>query len=230
MNIARHPQSTGTSATSKVVAAQGYAYLPNFYPELRGSDVVNLLGSLSTSMPKSSVHTVTPADKELRPPNTYSGIYGTGTFPFHTDMAHWRNPPRFLVLRCVKGFEQVPTLLIDGWEIVKSVGQGTLLRALVQPRRPFAGELPLMRLYQRTYFFSVVRWDREYIRPASRGGQEGFDKFTTALNGSKVISIALADKGSTLVIDNWRMLHGRAAVPVECQGRVLERAYLDHLA
>src|SRR6202000_1586974 len=49
---------------------------------------------------------------EEAPRNTLSSRHGTGAFPFHTDGAHWREPPRFLILHCDDDGEATrPTLL-----------------------------------------------------------------------------------------------------------------------
>ncbi|MCK1658534.1 TauD/TfdA family dioxygenase [Bradyrhizobium sp. 151] len=40
---------------------------------------------------------------------------------------------------------------------------------------------------------------------------------------------SLTSPGDTLVIDNWRMLHGRSAVAELCSDRIIERTYLRSL-
>lgn len=50
--------------------------------------------------------------------NTYSGNFGLEVFPFHTDLAHWYIPPRYIFLRCVNPAEYVATKLIDRQSIL----------------------------------------------------------------------------------------------------------------
>jgi L-asparagine oxygenase len=69
----------------------------------------------------------------------YSGIYGLGCFPFHTDLAHWRVPPHYLLLRCMTGYSDVPTLLVDGQALIDAVTLDVLIRAIFMPRRPRNG-------------------------------------------------------------------------------------------
>ena len=57
---------------------------------------------------------------------------------------HWKRPPRYLFLRCVTGFKEVHTLILDGLDIVKNAGSIVLSPALVQPRRPIGGKLSLL--------------------------------------------------------------------------------------
>lgn len=206
---------------------EGYVFLPGFQPEEGGATVADMLGfpiALGSGPP---VHPLRPCRKEEAALNTYSGLFGHGPFPFHSDMAHWPRPPRYLFLRAVVGYASVPTLLIDGNSIVRNVGARLLRRALVRPRRQVKGEWPLLRLYDEDEVDSVLRWDQTFIRPASAAGREGFTKMLAALEEAKPVSIPLSAQGDTLIIDNWRMLHARAAIIVGCEDRLLERAYLE---
>lgn len=90
------------------VLERGYALIPAWRPERSAGNMAASLGeplSLGTGNP---AHTLTPAAKEVSTPNTYSGLYGLQGFPFHTDMAHWRAPPRYLMLRCLVGLPADP--------------------------------------------------------------------------------------------------------------------------
>jgi L-asparagine oxygenase len=163
-------------------------------------------------------------------PNTYSGIFGGGQFPLHTDLAHWRFPPRFLMLRCLVGFDAVSTLLFDGAQAIETIDQTIFSRALVHPRRPIEGCLPLLRLYDRHQGDrGLLRWDEVFIRPASRAGEIATARLKEYLTRSKPMSIPLANQGDTLIVDNWRMLHGRSPVTAACQARIIERAYLEDI-
>jgi hypothetical protein len=100
------------------VEARGYACLSTFCANATGEEVASAIGSVLSLGEGPAVHQLRPANKKMSDPNSYSGIYGLGAFPFHTDMAHWQHPPHFIMLRCIVGFEDVPTLLADGVEIV----------------------------------------------------------------------------------------------------------------
>jgi alpha-ketoglutarate-dependent taurine dioxygenase len=223
---------TGGKAVSIATEVQqnGYALLPALEPHFSGEEVAALIGSQVALGLGPAVHRLIPHARIETTPNTYSGLFGYEPFPFHTDLAHWRRPPRYLLLRCVVGYTEVETLVIDGSVIVQSVGAHKLSRALVRPRRPVAGSLSLLRLYQQLDDNqSLVRWDQTYIQPASDAGREGFESFKQALAALTPISISLASVGDTVVLDNWRMLHARGAVPVFCRNRLIERAYLEHV-
>lgn len=211
------------------ISERGYAVLPAFATEVPVEEAIRGLGDVLRLGEGPAVHRIVPMAREATTPNTYSGLYGLDAFPFHTDMAHWREPPRYLFLRCVVGFAEVPTLLVDGSRIVDEAGRAVLSRALVQPRRPVRGEMPLLRLYRPGRDFGLLRWDDVFIRPASRAGEFGVERFREALRDVTRTEVPLLEPGDTLVVDNWRMLHARAPVPAGCEGRILERAYLEWL-
>ncbi|WP_189666890.1 TauD/TfdA family dioxygenase [Pseudomonas amygdali] len=43
------------------------------------------------------------------------------------------------------------------------------------------------------------------------------------------MDVCLCNPGDTLIVDNWRMLHGRSAVPTSAMRRQLERIYISEL-
>jgi L-asparagine oxygenase len=118
------------------IKKDGYLLLNELHPEVDSTTVISSLGTLQALGDGPAVHCLAPMKKENSTPNTYSGMYGLGAFPFHTDLAHRRYPPRYLALRCIIGFEDVPTLLLDGDKIASDIGRSLLSRSLVRPRRP----------------------------------------------------------------------------------------------
>ncbi len=213
---------------SSEVHSTGYAFLPSHLPGKSTEDVARSVGPAFCLGKGGSIRQLKAKSEKESLPTTYSGIFGSNQFPLHTDLAHWRFPPRFLLLRCIAGFDAVPTLLIDGVRAIQGVDPTIFSRALVRPRRPVEGSLPLLRLYDRQQADrGLLRWDEVFIRPASRAGEIGVTKLKECLARSKPISVSLAKQGDTLIIDNWRMLHGRSPVPPDCQGRVIERVYLE---
>lgn len=209
------------------VHARGFAFRAACDPDLANDALALQVGVPIALGSKRTVHFLTPEPKEHRPPNTYSGIYGLGAFPLHTDLAHHRVPPRYLMLRCNAPDDGVGTTLADSADVIASVGASLLSRALVQPRRPRNGIRPLLRLFDPA--IPLFRWDSEYIRPASDAGSQAVSAVSNALERQRVTEVQLRRPGDLLVIDNWRMLHGRTAVPQCSRGRRIARAYLESL-
>jgi L-asparagine oxygenase len=126
------------------VAAQGYCFIESLEPSRKSVSIAVEIGEAITPWAGRLVQQLLPRATDT--PNTYSGIYGLGRFPLHTDLAHWQQPPRYLMLRCVRGYANVPTLLLDGEVLVEKITQNILARAIVRPRRPQNGSVPLLRL------------------------------------------------------------------------------------
>ncbi|MBW5434551.1 hypothetical protein FXB41_07100 [Bradyrhizobium canariense] len=210
------------------VRRTGFVFLHNWMPKLSTDQALSEHGALRFEA-ASRVHTIQPSAEGT--PNTYSGRYGLAAFPAHTDLAHWPEPPRYLWLRCVKGYDEIPTILVDGFNVVEHCGANLLSRSLVRARRPLAGRLHLMPLYlpARKSAPPRLRWDETYIVPGSDAAVEGIAKVKAAIRSQGEIHCPLSAPDDTLIIDNWRMLHARSAVPTHCGDRLIERAYLRSL-
>lgn len=207
--------------------ADGYAALPGFARNAGTGEVAAGLGGTIAPWGGPVVHELVPHPNAA--PNTYSGIFGLGGFPFHTDLAHWSVPPRYVVLRCVRGYVDVPTRLVDGAVLTETVGMSAMRRALVTPRRPQSGRMHLMRLLQRCGSTELIRWDEVFLKAASRVGREAFDLVRAGIRSTASRSVAVVDDGDVLVIDNWRMLHARPAIAPDRADRRLERVYLESI-
>ena len=123
------------------------------------------------------------------------------------------------------------TLALDGNDVVTKIGPMTMRRALAQPRRRLCGAKPLLRLREladggRT----LIRWDGLFLRPATVPSCETFQAIEAYLGVAMPRAIVLLNPGDTLILDNWRMLHGRSAVPEMSHSRDIERAYLGELS
>ena len=161
--------------------------------------------------------------------NSYSGNFGYGEFPFHTDLAHWYIPPRYLVLRCAIGAPGVKTRILDSVPLVEKLGHQSLSRALVQPRTPITGHRLVLRLFDCESHGTLFRWDSLFLLPANTHGEAMVGTIAEYLRAATATEIALNHTGDTLVIDNWRILHGRSAVSKSERERKIDRAYLSTL-
>lgn len=212
--------------TGKAVRRQGYAFLAGDAPHAASREALARFGTLLALPGLAEVQSLVPREKAT--PNTYSGNYGCGEFPFHTDLAHWALPPRYLVLRCVVGAEEVPTRLVDGLDLIAAVGEHKMSRAVVRPRRPLGGRLSLLHLLDAHAGAKVLRWDDLFIVPVTAEGKTAFEAVRRHLAQTERVEVTLSRPGDTLIVDNWRMLHGRAAAAPTIT-RQLDRAYIDEL-
>lgn len=220
------------SATLRqIVAKRGYALLAQHRPELGTVEAVSLLGSILTLEGFSAVQELRPHAISSAPPNTYSGNFGTGEFPMHTDLAHWAVPPRYLALRCITGAPEVATGVFDGNVMIDDLGATLLRRALMQPRRPLRNGKQLLRLldYLEAYDAPVLRWDSIFLRPATVDSERTHSLVVDYINSIVASDVVLLAPGDTLIVDNWRMIHRRSHVPTYAAGRHIDRVYLGEL-
>lgn len=216
---------------AREVANRGYVFIPRHCPDLATVEAVSLLGVPITLADFSTVQGLRPREASDAAPNTYSGSFGVGEFPMHTDLAHWAVPPRYLVLRCIQGASEVATGVIDGKTLIDNIGITLLRRTLVQPRRPLDNGKQLLRLVDRfdDCDAPVLRWDSIYLRPATAESQTTFMMVSSCIATMARNDVVLLAPGDTLVMDNWRMLHRRSPVPATAANRHIDRVYVGAL-
>ncbi len=215
----------------QLVAEHGYTLIPRHRPELGTVDAVSLLGAVLTLEGFSAVQELRPHAVSAAPPNTYSGNFGTGEFPMHTDLAHWAVPPRYLALRCIEGAREVATGVVDGNVMIGDLGDTLLRRTLVQPRRPLRNGKQLLRLLDHLdgYDATVLRWDSIFLRPATEGSEKAYSQVSKYIDSMVVKDAVLLHRGDTLIVDNWRMIHRRSPVPASAANRHIDRVYVGEL-
>ena len=215
---------------SSTLTVSGFAVIKEYLPKTSGVVAFSELGKVVQLPGVEAVQVLTPRRSDTSPPNTYSGNFGVGEFPLHTDLAHWFLPPRYFALRCVVGSRHVSTRLVDAEDLKADVGRRALIRALVRPRRPLRGNRPLLRLLDRRKDGNeLFRWDSLFVAPATNESRVVWKAVTDCLGFIEPQEIRLDNPGDTLILDNWRMLHGRSMVVVGDEQRRIERAYLGEV-
>ncbi len=171
------------------------------------------------------VQTLLPKIDKKEQPNTYSSIFGLGAFPFHSDLAHWQIPPRYILLRCAQPNEQVSTLLMRSRDVLPDHRMLIAKRGLFMPRR---------RMEHRSFFLRISepqfwRWDSVFIRPANEVARKLKQVVESSLKTALFEEIRFTAPGQVLIIDNWSMLHARSAIAGESVARSVERVYLSRV-
>jgi alpha-ketoglutarate-dependent taurine dioxygenase len=171
---------------------------------------------------------------ELRPTeavnsraHSLSGMYSIGAFPCHTDTAHWATPCRYVLLACVNpGLGNRETVLLDPRVVPMTTRQRELLRST-----PFR-----VRNGKGSFFSTVLQKGRPFIRydsgcmqPLSYNGALAFSYLDSQAWPDLVQRIKLV-RGNLLIVDNWRILHGRGPAFCDDRSRTLLRLYVhkDH--
>ena len=132
-----------------------------------------------------------------------------------------------LILRCLHGSNTVSTTLLARLSLTSALDTETLHRGLVRPRRPGAdGTLCLLPLVFHRDGISGFRWDSLFLVPMNEAAHR-VAMAITSHNWEVTQSLTLTDCGDTLIVDNWRFLHGRNRIPVPDMNRTIERVYLS---
>ena len=146
-----------------------------------------------------------------------------GAFPFHTDMVGWTTPPKYILLTHHHGDRSVPTLLLDLNPLQDSLKRD--LQRGIWSARGARGTFLFNSLAKRRGT-SLFRWDELFMRPENDTARAAtsalLDRIAT-VGSQQVVSIFLGHVDAVLVIDNWRLLHGRPRVPEASGDRTLER-------
>ena len=167
-----------------------------------------------------------PLSRTQAHPRSMSAIFGEGAFPFHTDLAHYSSPPRFVLLRAAQAAGMVrPTLLQDFQRLpLTSTDHQLLAHGPFLTRsgpRPF-----LSAIVDRVPGLPavVIRYDGCCMTPASSSARTAELLLARKMNELEPVQIDW-HRGRTIVLDNWRVLHARASTQPSSypETRVLQR-------
>ncbi len=212
------------------VSEYGFALLRKHTPNASTVSVLKQFGEVINLPGTTEVQVLRPRTTTEAPRIVYSGHFGYDEFPLHTDVAHWFIPPRYLVLRCVCGVDDVETRLLDGRTVFERIGRDALHSALVQSQRPSGYRKTLLRILELLPpSAELFRWDTVSLHPSTPKSQTIWEAVRENIESATHTSVVLDSPGDTLIIDNWRMLHGRSTVPTASAHRRIERGYLGTL-
>lgn len=134
-------------------------------------------------------------------PNSLRGLYGLGELPLHTDCAYYRKPPNLIFFRA-KQSSQVATTLVDSRPMVLEIGVGTANGLFAIKGIDGTFVRPLFHANQ-------VRWDRHCMRPLDEKAKTAQVKLLAQIECAQVHRHTYDDISTVLIVDNYRMLHGR---------------------
>jgi L-asparagine oxygenase len=212
----------GVASISRAVRGVGYAWFSSS-PARPTKDIAEQVGELADLPGIPLVQQLRPSPSDGKEKSSLTGIYGTAAFPLHTDMAHWAVPPRYFMLRCVRGGANVFTNLLHWRSVFSDKETSALKRALFRPRRRIESRLISLPLHDGSCF----RWDPIFIQPINKVARELQVGDRLEACGSR--SILLDANNDCLLVDNWSVLHGRSSVAETNMNRLIERVYLSAL-
>lgn len=152
-----------------------------------------------------------------------SARFGLNALPFHAELSHRLRPCRYLLLGCmVVGVPSAVTILLDWRTIGFSPEEFELLQ----------GAPILVRSGRNSFYTTMLPVDRSFLRydpgcleAVDARGRAALQLAEDRLNGS-VPHRHEWRPGDILIIDNWRVLHGRDAIG-HGSGRRLARILID---
>jgi len=164
--------------------------------------------------------TLMPIEAHTAKPRSLSKIHSAGEFPLHADTAHWLTPCRYVMLACASpGGGSRPTVLLDTRRLPLSKHQTSLLHSI-----------PLRVTNGRNSFFSTilsrtrpfVRFDPGCMTATTPDGSAALEVLSRH-NWPDFIETINWEAGTVLVMDNWRLLHGRGRADCSDSDRKLFR-------
>lgn len=211
----------------------GFLFLPGFLPGVAVFDAASRIGAV-VDMKKlqqncATVQDLRPVERSSALKNTYSGNFGISRFPLHTDFAHWAVPPRYFLLRCVSGTAVTGTSLLFWSELLSAIPRQTLEKAVFRGRGKRAGRSSLRRALQMYDGVDLFRWDSLFLVPMNESALELAALMQDCRWDNQATKVFLVNENDAILVDNWRVMHGRDSVPGDHIGRHLQRVYIEEM-
>ena len=166
---------------------------------------------------------VEPRHLDEAHPRSLSARYGLGALPFHVELSHRTRPCRYVLLGCIDpGSPSAATMLLDWRTLGFSREELSLLE-----------EAPLLVRAGRHSFYSTIlarggaflRYDPGCLEAVDERGQRALRLVEDRIVGAPTDEHHW-HQGDILIIDNWRVLHGRSPSD-RGSGRRLARILID---
>ena len=205
------------------VARYGWATI-HWEPTKTLHDLVHVLDTHTSHFHLTSVEpsaTLVATERMTARPASKSAKRGLTAFPPHTDAASRREPPRFLLLRCLTAPSEFPTFLVSRYTIPLDYRLQLSLSSVIWVCRGTAWP-HLSSVLGATR----IRWDEDCMRPLDRVAKNVHNKFRNILDVEEMYEHVWSDRDIVLIIDNWNTLHARGSIRAG-NTRILERLYAE---
>ncbi|MHA8085852.1 TauD/TfdA family dioxygenase [Aquirufa antheringensis] len=136
---------------------------------------------------------------------TLTSEYGVHAFPLHTDGAHRVIPPKWTILQYVDDYKsETATLLYDSKTLSDLNENEDLfyneIYLVENGKHPFLTSL----INKQVYSEPIFRWNKLVMKKLINKTGKTIDEYISSFQVRVTWSV-----GKILVIDNWRILHGR---------------------
>lgn len=169
--------------------------------------IAHTLGTASFGRGGQAIEHLRPVPEAHAHPQSLSQKYGLGSFPLHNDTAHYSTPCRFIVMGCEEpGDISSPTVLLDTHALTLDEDETHALHSasffIKNGRKSFYSSI---KSKDRSFF----RFDPGCMHPVSVDGEKAMNALRAERHVANLTEIEWA-KNRIIIIDNWRMLHGRS--------------------
>lgn len=200
--------------------------------EFDGNSTNDELISLATSIGQIQRHpngaeifTLTAKDGLYSTKGTFSNKFGFGDFPLHTDTAFYIKPIRYMILSMNKPSEASTTLLSIKrlFEKLSPNDEYLASRAIYKVKTnegSFYSSLFIENERNKSF-----RYDSTCMFPVNNAAKEFEIKLHEIFSQVELENINW-NKPKTIIIDNWKVLHGRSRVKMD-EHRELKRIYIN---
>ncbi|AWM78536.1 hypothetical protein HYN04_12700 [Phenylobacterium parvum] len=171
----------------------------------------------------SEIETIAPTTREGAYQRSLSAYHGLEPLPIHVELSHRMSPCRYVAFGCLDaGIPSVATTILDRLKLNFSRREQALLRHAVV----------LVRSGRRSFYSSILPADGRFLR-FDANCMEAIDSYGRA--AIQVVQDHIARSlpvqhhwraGELLLLDNWRVLHGRASAEGSV-GRRISRILID---
>jgi hypothetical protein len=161
-----------------------------------------------------------PIVHEEARPSSLSKKFGHGAFPLHCDTAYWTMPCRYIILGCLNtGHHSSATLLLDT----------QILKFEPDENAAIQNSVFLIRNGRKSFYGSIqspgcpfIRVDLGCMEPQCEDGNRALELFSRNRNNQHITHFVWR-VGLVVIVDNWRMLHGREECAADDETRKLLR-------
>lgn len=187
--------------------------------------LAKVIGQIQKHPNGSEIFTLTPKNGVKSTKGTFSSKYGYGKFPLHTDTAFYTQPIRYMILSMNKSSDTFTTLLtmerlFDGLNPEEEYIASRAIYKVKTSESSFYSSLIFKNNGAKS-----IRYDPTCMFPANNHAKE-FDAKLQEMFAQLEPEIITWNEPKTLVIDNWKVLHGRSSTK-ENEQREMKRIYIS---
>lgn len=209
-----------------IVQEQGWATIETDGTE---GSLLRIAKSFGSPVPSRAsvplISRVTPTPTKDARPGTMSSTFGTGAFPLHTDTAHWSTPARYVILRSIGVSHERPTLLARSELLWSTPKNKSLAQRSIWTVRGPAGKFYCSMLFAACRD-SGVRLDLCCMHPLNHSARAITYSIQDTPPSDRQTEVRWR-LNLALIIDNWKMLHGRGSSSTpDVNARILERVLI----